>query len=86
MNVLRLALSLSLLPPRLHSKQVLQDDRWDENEDGVGHKEQGAEHVVEPEKVRAVELEDAEDDKGEVVEDHEQREGRDGGHEEAPNR
>ena len=56
---------------------MLQNDRWDENEDGVAHKEHGAKHIVEPDSVRAVELEDAEDDKGEVVEDHEQREDQD---------
>ena len=61
-----------LLPPRLHSKQVLEDDRWNENEDGVGHKEQGAEHVIEPSGASIIHLHAAENDERQVIHDHHQ--------------
>ena len=60
----------SLLPPRLHSKQVLQDDRWNENEYGVGHKEQGAEHVVEPSGSSIIDLYASKNDERLVIHDH----------------
>ena len=51
---------------------MLQDDRWYENEDRVGHKEQGAEHVVEPRGASIVDLHASENDERLVIHDHHQ--------------
>ena len=51
---------------------MLQDDRWNENEYGVGHKEQGAEHVVEPSGASIIDLHAPENDERLVIHDHHQ--------------
>ena len=67
MDVLNLVLSLRLFLLCLLCKQQLKNDSGDKDEDRVCHKEQGAEHIIEPDRLSIVELQGPEYQQGEVV-------------------